>query len=91
MIDSWMGNDSQEFVNAGPGDCPRNRTLSQVGENLTGDLVVRARANLSVDEDICVNGLHALPAIHEIEELVAIQDVDTRLKICVPSVQFQAK
>ena len=88
MVDSRVGNNPQELINAWPGDCPRNRTLSHFGENLTGDLVVRAGANLSVDEDIRVNGLHTLPAVHEIEELIAIQDVGARLKLCVPPVQF---
>jgi len=88
MVHSRMRDDPQELVDARPRDGPGNRSLRQIHEGFSGNSVVRARANLCEDENVRINCLHASSTVHQIEKLIAVQDVDTGLQLGFPSLQF---
>ncbi len=50
-----------------------------------GNLVMRTRADLRIDEDVRVDRTHWSPSIHEIEELVAIENINPGLELGLPA------
>jgi hypothetical protein len=54
-----MRNDTQEFVNAGPWDRPRNTSLGQVRQQSPSRSVVAGGDDFRVDKDVRIDGLHA--------------------------------
>lgn len=48
-----------------------------------------AETDFRVDEDVSVDRLHCSPAIHEVEQLVAIQKVNAGLEPSIPTLQLQ--
>ena len=51
--------------------------------------MVEARTDLSIDEDIRVDRAHGLAAVHQIEQLVAIENVHAGLGLGVPTLQLE--
>lgn len=90
MVDSRMCYHTQKLVNTRPRDCPWYRTFGLFLKNLSRNRVVGAGANLGVHKDIRVNGSQRLPTVHDIEEIVPVQDVNTRLKFGIPPFKFQS-
>lgn len=77
MEDPRMRDHPQEFIDARPGDRPRKRSFGKPFQDLEGGSVITARLNLSVDQNIGVNRLHRSAPIHEIEQGVAIRQIDS--------------
>jgi hypothetical protein len=51
--------------------------------------MIASRDNFSVDENIGVDRLHGLAPFHQVEELVAVEDIDSRLLACVPALEIE--
>jgi hypothetical protein len=75
MIDARMGDDPQELVDAGPGNGPRYRALGKRAQEIARSPVVSTRYDLRLNKHIGVDRPHRLPAVHQIEQLVPVQDV----------------
>ena len=89
MKDSGMSDNSEELVDAGPGNRPGQRPFRQSLEELKRGAVALARLNFSMDEDVRVDGLHGLAPIHEIEQGVTVQQVDPGLFRRLPAPKAQ--
>ena len=89
MKDSGMSDNSEELVDAGPGNRPGQRPFRQPLEELERGAVALARLNFSMDEDVRVDGLHGLAPIHEIEQGVTVQQVHTGLFSRLPAPKAQ--
>ena len=77
MEDARMSNNPEEFVDARPGDRPRQCAFGEVLEDLTCRNMVFARLDFSVDEDVRIDGLHRLTPIHEVEQGVPVKQVNS--------------
>jgi len=84
IVNPGVGNHSQKFINAWPGDDPGQRAFRQFGENSPGNPVKWTAPNLCGHQDIGIHCLHCSPAVHEVEQFVAIKQVNTRLSLCLP-------
>jgi hypothetical protein len=84
-----MSDNSEELVDAGPGNRPGQRPFRQSLEELKRGAVALARLNFSMDEDVRVDGLHGLAPIHEIEQGVTVQQVHTGLFSRLPAPKAQ--
>ena len=87
--DSRMSNNPEELVNARPGDCPWLCSFGEVFQDLACRVMVLARLNFSIDEDVSIDCLHRLAPIHEIEQGVPVKQVHARLFRSFPTVQPQ--
>ncbi len=87
MKDARMSDHSEELVKARPGYRPRQRAFCQPLENLERGSVALARLNFGVNEDVGVNRLHGLAPIHEVEQGVAVEQIDPRLFRRLPAPQ----
>jgi hypothetical protein len=76
MKDARMSHHPEEFVNTGPRDGPGQGSFGERLQNLERCAMMLARLDLSVDEDVGVNGLHALVPFHQIEQGIPVQEVD---------------
>ena len=85
-----MSDDSKELVDARPGDRPGQCPVRQVLKDVERNAVAGARLDFRMNEDVRVNRLHGLTPIHEIEQLVAIQEVDAGLLGGLPAAKPQA-
>ena len=90
MEDPGMSDDSEELVNARPGNRPGQRAFRQALQDLEGRPMVQARFNFGVNEDVGVNRLHGLAPIHEVEQGVAVQQIDPGLLRRLPALKPQA-
>ena len=89
MKDTGMSNNPEEFVNARPGNRPRQRSFGKPLQKFEGRLVALARFDFSVNKDVRVNGLHGLAPIHQVKQRVAIQQVNPRKFSRLPSSKAQ--
>ena len=87
--DSRMSDNPQELINARPGDRPWLCSFGEVFQDLSCRVMMLARLNLSIDEDVSVDCLHRLTPIHEIEQGIPIQQVYAGLFGSFPAVQAQ--
>ena len=85
MVDSRMGDDAQELIDAWPRYSPGKGTFRKFPEEPPSNLVMRTRADLRIDEDVRVDRTHWSPSIHEIEELVAIENINPGLELSLPA------
>ena len=85
-----MSNDSEELIDTRPGDRPRQRSICQPVEDVERGAVAVARLDFRMNKDVRVNRLHELTPIHEIEQLVTIQEVNAGLLGGLPASKPQA-
>ncbi len=89
MVDAGMRDNSQKLVEAWPGNGSGKGAFRKFPKQSSGLFMPRAGTDFRVDEDVGVYRLHRSPAIHEVEELVAIQDVNAGLEPGFPPLQLQ--
>lgn len=87
--DARMCDNADELIDAGPRNRPGEGAFREFLESLSCLLVMRARENFRVDQEICVYSQHDLASIHEVEEFVAIQQIHPRLLARLPASQLQ--
>ena len=90
MKDARVSDDPEEFVNAGPRDGPGESSFDERSQDLEGRVMVLARLNLSVDQDVGVNRLHGLGSVHKIEERISVQQVDSGKLSSLPAPKAQS-
>lgn len=78
-----MCHDAKKLVDARPGDGPWNRALGQLRHQRSSDPVLRQRDDLRLDENFGVGAQST--TVHQIEQLVAIEQVDSRPRFRLPS------
>ncbi len=84
-----MSYHSNEFVDTRPGDCPRHGSLGETFQDLSGLNVMCARRDFSVNQYVGINCLHRLAPVHEVEEGIAVEQVDSGLFIRFPPPELQ--
>ncbi len=89
MEDAGMSDNPEEFVNARPGNCPRQRSFGKSLQEFKRRTMALARFDFSINEDVCVDGLHGLAPIHQVKQRVAIQQVNPRKFNGFPSPKTQ--
>jgi len=89
MVDAGMRDNSQILVEARPGNGPRKGAFRKFPKQSSGLFMPRTGTDFRVDENVGVDRLRRSPAIHEVEELVAIQDVNAGLEPGVPPLELQ--
>lgn len=72
MKNPRMRHDTEKLVNAGPGYRPGKLAFGQPREQFERRSVVLAGFNFGVNEDVCIDRLHDLPAVHEIKQRIAV-------------------
>ena len=80
-----MTYDPQILVDTGPGYSPRLLAPCQGVQDSTGYCVIWARFDFCIHQDIGVERLHGLDAIQQVEEFVAIAQVDAWLELGLPA------
>jgi hypothetical protein len=90
MKDAGMSDNPEEFVNTGPRDGPGEGSFGERFENLEGRVMMLARLNLSVDQDVRVNRLHGLGPVHKVEQRISIQQVDPGELSSLPAPKAQS-
>ena len=85
-----MSNNSEELVEARPGNGPGERAFRQPTEEVERRAVARARFDFGKNEDVSVNRLHGLAPVHEIEQGVTVQQIDPGLFRRLPAPKPQA-
>ena len=88
VIDPRMCHDAEELVGARPGDRPGSSVLGQFPEQPAGGHVVPARRHLRIDQDVGVDRTHASTPVHQVEELVAVENVHPGLLGGLPPWSF---
>ena len=89
MVDAGMRDNAQELVEEWPGNGPRKGAFRKFPKQPSGLFMPRTGTDFRVDENVGVDRLRRSPAIHEVEELVAIQDVNAGLELGVPPLELQ--
>lgn len=83
-----MGDHAKEFIDARPGNGPEQRAFRQTDDEFSRRAVVFRRDDLGLDQDIRVDGLHASSPIHQIEEFVAVEQIDIWLLDGAPAAEL---
>ena len=83
--DARMSHHPQKLVDARPWDGPGNRSLGQLRHERAGGLMMSGRDDFRIDEDIRIDGPHGSAAVHQIEQLVAIEQVHPHSRLGLPS------
>src|SRR4051794_25206979 len=83
-----MRYDTQKFVHAGPGNRPRSAALGQLRQQSPCRSVMTGRDDFRVDEDVRIDSLH-LTAVHQIEEVVAVEEIHARPFDSLPATEHQ--
>ncbi len=78
MEDARMSRHSEKFVNAGPGNRPGGRPLGEAFQNLEGAVVMPARLNFGINQNVRVNRLQRSAPVHQVEQRVAIRQAHAR-------------
>ena len=89
MKDSGMGDNSQKLVNAGPGNRPGQSAFRQPRKDLESGIMTLAGSNLGVDKDVGVNRLHWLAPIHQVEQGIAVKQIDPGLLRRLPALKLK--
>ena len=89
MIYAWVGQHTQELVDAGPWNGPRVGILRQRAEEVSCRFVIAAGSDFREDEDIRVDSLHGSAPVHEIEQCPSVQNVDPRLQLSIPCLELE--
>lgn len=84
-------NNSKKLINTGPWNRPRNPPLGKFRQQKPGRAMVGGRNDFRVDEDVCVDGLHVSAAIHQVKELVSIEQIHTGLFDCLPAAKREPR
>ena len=89
MKNAGMRHDSKELVNAGPGYRPGKGSFGQGPDQLKGGAVPDVGFDFGVNQDIGIDSLHASPAIHQIEQRVAIEKINSGQFPRLPALEAQ--
>ena len=84
-----MRNHSKKLIDARPGNRPGDRSLCQLHHQPPGRTVMGRSDNLRIHHDVGVDGLRASATVHQIEEFVAIQQVDSGPLLRLPTAQLE--
>lgn len=77
MEHSRVRDHPEEFVNARPGNGPWKAALSEAADQLARRAVMPVRVHFSVNQDVGIDGLHALPPVHQVEKRIAVKEIDS--------------
>jgi hypothetical protein len=80
---------AKKLINARPWNCPGDRPFGQFRQQPPCGAVVFGGNDLGIHEDVGVDGLHASATVHEVEEFVAIEQVDSRPLLRLPAAQIE--
>jgi hypothetical protein len=84
-----MRYNAQKLVDARPWDRLGTGPLGEAFEQSDRGSVMAIRVHFGVDQDIRVDCLHASPAVHQVKEGFAVQEIDSRQFSGFPAVQSQ--
>ena len=82
-----MGYHSKKLIDTGPRNCPGNRSFGQFCQHPPRGAGVGGGDTLGVPQDIGVDGPQESATVHEVEELIAVQQVDPRPLLRLPAAQ----
>src|ERR687896_1147216 len=86
-----MSDHAQEFVNARPRQRPWHRALRELRQQLARLAMMLTRRNLGVDEEVGVDRLQCLSSVHQVKQLIAVQQVNAWLFFGLPAVKSEAE
>ena len=87
--DTGMRNHSKKLIDARPRNCPGDRSFGQLRHQPPGRTVMGRSDNLRIHQDVGVDCLRASATVHQIEEFVAIQQVDSGPLLRLPTAQLE--
>ncbi|MGH9470905.1 MAG: hypothetical protein ACRD1N_11265 [Terriglobia bacterium] len=89
MENAGVSDDPEEFISAGPWNRPRKRAFRQAFQQRACYGVAPARLNLGINQYVGVDRLHTSASIHQIEERIAVQQINARKLAGFPALKMK--